>query len=68
MKQSFQRAISDSLIIRSGIRVDNPHADASRFATASLIDIARLITGMRDEFDRERVIQRAMTTDAFPNF
>jgi len=62
---SIKRAVGDSLIIRFGGNVENPHADAHKFTGASMLEIARAITGY-DGFDKEALIKRAMGSDDFP--
>lgn len=64
---NITRAISDSLLLRAGYPLADAHQDVNRYATASLLDIARVITGMGDNFNRDETIKRAMTTAQFPN-
>jgi phage major head subunit gpT-like protein/phage head maturation protease len=61
----IKRAVSDGLIMRFGGQVENPHADAHKFTGASMLEIARAITSY-DGFDKEELIQRAMSTSDFP--
>jgi HK97 family phage prohead protease len=65
--ESITRAISDSLLIRAGYGLSEPHRDVKRFATATLLDIARMVTGMGDNYNRDDIVKRAMTTSQFPN-
>ena len=66
----LQEAMSDGLLIRSGIRVDNPHVAAQDFARMRMVDIAETFVksrwgfgGMKSAAD---VIKRALTTSDFP--
>ena len=61
----IKRAVSDGLVMRFGGNVENPHADAHKFTGASMLEIARAITSY-DGFDKEELIQRAMSTSDFP--
>ena len=61
----IKRAVSDGLVMRFGGKVENPHADAHKFIGASMLEIARAITSY-DGFDKEELIQRAMSTSDFP--
>lgn len=65
--KEIQRAISDSLLMRAGFSLINPHADVARYSSASLLDIARVLGGQADNFNRDDIVKRAMTTAAFPN-
>jgi len=64
-KNSIIRAVGDSLLLRFNVGVDNPHQDANKYMGASLLDIARAITGF-EGFDKEGLIARAMSTSDFP--
>lgn len=61
----IKRAVADGLIMRFGGKVENPHPEAEKFIGASLLEIARAITAY-DGFDKEELIQRAMSTSDFP--
>lgn len=61
----IKRAVAQGLIMRFGGNVENPHADAHKFTGASMLEIARAITAY-DGFDKEELIQRAMSTSDFP--
>ena len=61
----IKRAVAQGLIMRFGGKVENPHADAHKFTGASMLEIARAITSY-DGFDKEELIQRAMSTSDFP--
>jgi len=61
----IKRAVAQGLIMRFGGKVENPHADAHKFTGASMLEIARAITAY-DGFDKEELIQRAMSTSDFP--
>ncbi|MDD2826942.1 MAG: Mu-like prophage major head subunit gpT family protein [Sulfurospirillaceae bacterium] len=60
-----KRAVADSLIMRAGFKVEQPHKDVKRFEGASLLDLARAITGFTG-FNKEELINRAMSTSDFP--
>lgn len=61
----IKRAVADSLIMRAGFKVEQPHKDVKRFEGASLLDLARAITGY-EGFNKEELINRAMSTSDFP--
>jgi len=61
----IKRAVAQGLIMRFGGKVENQHADAHKFTGASMLEIARAITSY-DGFDKEELIQRAMSTSDFP--
>lgn len=62
---SIKRAVEDGLLLRFGEKVTNPHPDAAKYTGASMLEIARAITGF-DGFDKEELIKRAMSTSDFP--
>ena len=64
-QQDLNRAIGDSLILRAGFSLADAHKDAQMFRGASLLDIARAITGYSG-YDRNELINRAMTSSDFP--
>jgi len=59
------RAIGDSLIMRAGMNVAEPHKDVDQFRGASMVEIARMVTGYSG-YDRNEIIKRAMSTSDFP--
>ncbi len=61
----IKRAVADSLVMRAGFTVEDPHADASKFAGATMTDLIRAVTGY-DGYDKEEMVKRAMSTDDFP--
>ena len=61
----IKRAVADTLIMRAGFKLEQPHKDAKRFEGASLLDLARAVTGY-DGFNKEDLINRAMSTSDFP--
>lgn len=61
----MMRAIGDSLIMRSGLSVADAHKDAEMFRGASMMEIARMVTGYGG-YDKNAIIQRAMSTSDFP--
>lgn len=66
-QEEVKRAVSDSLLMRAGFTLNNPHKDVARYSSASLLDIARVLGGQSDNFNRDDIVKRAMTTEAFPN-
>jgi len=65
-RKDMLRAIEDSLVIRLGGAVKDAHKDMDKFRGATLIDLARSITG-ETGYDNERIAERAMVTADFPN-
>ncbi len=65
--EEIARAVSDSLLMRAGFNLNSPHDNVARYSSASLLDIARVLGGQPDNFNREDIVKRAMTTAAFPN-
>ncbi len=63
--QDLRQAVTDAILIRSGIDVKEPHKDTDMFRTSSLQDIIRVTTGYTG-FDRDNMIKRAMSTSDFP--
>lgn len=61
----LMRAIGDSLILRAGMSVAEPHKDVDQFRGASMVEIARMVTGYSG-YDRNEIIKRAMSTSDFP--
>lgn len=61
----MMRAIGDSLIMRSGLSVADAHKDADMFRGASMLEIARMVTGYGG-YDKNEIIKRAMSTSDFP--
>ena len=64
-EEEIKRAAADALIMRSGVRLDNPHPDAKMFMSSKLSDIIRAVTGYMG-YDRDEMIKRAMSTSDFP--
>ncbi|WP_201353825.1 Mu-like prophage major head subunit gpT family protein [Hydrogenimonas urashimensis] len=64
-KEEIMRAATDALIIRSGVKLDNPHDGSREFMAANLSDIMRAVTGY-DGYSRDEMIKRAMSTSDFP--
>ena len=64
-EDDIKRAVAHGLIMRFGGKIENPHKDAHKFVGASMLEIARAVTGY-DGFDKEELIQRAMSTSDFP--
>lgn len=62
--EDFTRAITDALVMRCGVKVVNPHEDVDMFRHASLLDIAREMTGFTG-YDKQDLAARAMSTDDF---
>jgi len=65
-RKDMLRAIEDSLVIRLGGAVKDAHKDMANYRGATLIDLARAITGDTG-YDNEKIAQRAMVTADFPN-
>lgn len=65
-KEEMERAIGDALSIRMGVEVKEPHADVDMFRGASMIDIAKAVTGV-SSYNKEKIAERAMSTADFPN-
>lgn len=61
----LMRAIGDSLIIRAGLSVTDAHKDVDQFRGASMLEIARMVTGYTG-YDKNELIKRAMSTSDFP--
>ena len=64
-EEQIRRAAADALILRSGVKLENPHEDAGMFMSANLSDIMRAVT-QYDGFSRDEMIKRAMSTSDFP--
>lgn len=64
-KPDLMRAIGDSLIMRAGLSVTDAHKDVDMFRGASMIEIARMVTGYSG-YDKNETIKRAMSTSDFP--
>ncbi len=65
-RKDMLRAIEDSLVIRLGGVVKDAHKDMDNYRSATLIDIARSITGATG-YNKEEIAERAMVTADFPN-
>ena len=66
--ENMREAITDGLLIRSGIRPKTVHRDAEHFAGCSLAEIAAQVTGerMTNTRDAGRVLKRALSSSVFP--
>ncbi len=64
-KSDLMRAIGDSLIMRAGLSVADAHKDVDQFRGASMLEIARMVTGYTG-YDKNELIKRAMSTSDFP--
>lgn len=64
-RDEMMRAITDAVALKSGAKVDNPHADANMFRGASMIDIAKKVCAIRG-YDKNEIAARAMVTADFP--
>ena len=64
-RDEMLRAMTDAIAMNAGVNIENPHKDASMFRGASLIDIARKVTGI-NTFDKNEIASRAMVTADFP--
>ena len=65
-RKDMLRAIEDSLVLRLGGAVKDAHKDMDNFRGATLIDIARAVTG-ESGYNNEQIAERAMVTADFPN-
>src|SRR5690606_30956893 len=64
----FRAAAVDALLLRSGVRVAEPHP-AARDVSASVVDLARTClsrAGRTYRGGKEELLRRAMTTSDFP--
>lgn len=59
------RVVADSLLLRFGVPVKTPHENANVYRNASMLDVARAITGY-DGYDNNELVTRAMSSDDFP--
>lgn len=64
-RDDMLRAMADAIAMNAGVNIKNPHKDASMFRGASLVDIARKVTGV-NTFDKNEIASRAMVTADFP--
>lgn len=64
-RESMMGAIRDAVAIKAGVKLDKPHADVNEFRGASLIDIAKRVTGISG-YDRQEIASRAMVSADFP--
>jgi len=65
-RDEMMRDIEDSLVVRLGGRVKEVREGASKFASATLSDLARAMFDIKS-FDKEVIAERAMKTADFPN-
>lgn len=61
----MMRAMTDAVAMKSGVKVENPHADANMFRGASMIDIAKQVCGIHG-YDKNEIASRAMVSADFP--
>ena len=64
-RESMMGAIRDAVAIKAGVKLDKPHADVNEFRGASLIDIAKRVTGISG-YNRQEIASRAMVSADFP--
>ena len=64
-REEMMRAITDAVALKSGVNVENPHADANMFRGASMVDIAKKVCDIRG-YDKNEIASRAMVTADFP--
>lgn len=65
----FVTAASDALLLRAGVRIQDPHAAANDFRGMSMVDLARCCvdrTGRHSPDDSQQLLARAMGTSDFP--
>jgi hypothetical protein len=60
----MQRAIEDSILLRCGLDIVDTHKDVNMFRGASMVEIARHLTGASG-YDKNDIAQRAMSNDQF---
>ena len=65
-RKDMLRAIEDSLVVRLGGHVKDAHKDMDNYRGASLIDLAKALTG-ETGYNNEAIAERAMVTADFPN-
>lgn len=65
-KDELLRAVGDAVAARMGVSLDNPHKDVEMFRGASLLDIAKAVTGSTG-YNKEQIAERAMVSADFPN-
>ena len=64
-RDEMMRAITDAVALKSGVKVETPHADADMFRGASMVDIAKKVCSIRG-YDKNEIASRAMVTADFP--
>lgn len=62
----LKRALEDTIALRLGVDLENPHADARMFQGATLTDMARALTGYKG-YNRDTLFERAMVVADLPN-
>ena len=60
-----KRGIEDAILVRCGVSLSNLSESASNFRGASLLDMARALTGYQG-YDNQELAKRAMSTNDFP--
>lgn len=69
-RDKFRDAAADSILIRSGVKIEKPAAGAERFAGYSLRELSRealALAKQPTDGDAMRMIGRALTTSDLPN-
>jgi len=64
-RESMMGAIRDAVALKTGVKIDTPHANVNEFRGASLIDIAKRVTDT-SSYDRQEIASRAMVSADFP--
>lgn len=64
-RKAMLDGMRDAMVLRAGITLSEPVAEAERYMGMNLLAMARSITGY-DGFDTNELVERAMTTADFP--
>jgi hypothetical protein len=64
-ESDMKRAMEDAIAIRCGFTPKQTHEDVRMFAGASMLDMARAMSGY-DGYDKNELIKRAMGSSDFP--
>jgi HK97 family phage prohead protease len=66
----IREAITDGILLRSGIKVEKPHAAARDFQNTSIVQIAKILLRDRGDYGSDQspsnVLKRAMSTSDLP--
>jgi len=64
--EDAKRDLEDALVLRSGVNVEGASNFAHKLSRASLTDMAAFQLGMRNEYDKLKIVERAMLSGEFP--